>query len=53
MLVTICKLLTLNRVTSFNSVLPRPRFCDILAKKSKCRIQNRLGAPFIAFEFAW
>ena len=36
----------------YSSVLPR-RFCDILAKKSKCCIQNRLGAPFVAYEFEW
>ena len=35
------------------SVLPRPQFCDILAKKSQCCIQNPLGAPFVAYEFAW
>ena len=35
------------------SVLPRPRFCDILTKKFKCRKQNRLGVPFVVYEFAW
>ena len=35
------------------SVLPRQRFRDILAKKSKCRIQNCLGAPFVVYEFVW
>ena len=33
--------------------LPRQRFCDILAKNYKCRRQNRLGAPFVMYEFAW
>ena len=33
--------------------LPRQRFCDILAKNYKCRRQNRLGAPFVTYEFAW
>ena len=32
------------------------RGCDFATfslKKSKCRIPNRLGAPFVAYEFAW
>ena len=28
-------------------------FATISLKKSKCCIQNRLGAPFVAYEFAW
>jgi len=35
------------------SVLPRPRFLTFLLKKSKCSIQNCLGATFVAYKFAW
>jgi len=28
-------------------------FAPFSLKKSKCRIQNRLSAPFVAYEFAW
>ena len=28
-------------------------FATFSLKKSKCRIKNRLGAPFFAYEFAW
>jgi len=28
-------------------------FATFSLKKSKCRIQNCLGAPFVAYEFAW
>ena len=31
----------------------KPRFRDIHAKKSKCRIQNRLGASFVMYKIAW
>ena len=42
------KLWMVIRYIYFFSVLPRPQFCDILAKKSQCCIQNPLGAPFVA-----
>ena len=36
-----------------SSVFCRGRDFATFSLKSKCRIKNHLGAPFVAYEFAW
>ena len=49
----LCGRACFSSILSTISVLPRPWFCDILAKKSKCHIHKHLGAPFVPYEFVW